>query len=111
MNSNVVKPETQNLLKAQANLSDGTVKSHYCRRPKSTLEIRKKATFIKMNNKTTIHKFFEGFTKDKKKTNRVEVFSHKLLPSILKHRDVLFNNVEKILSNSYRKDQLIRMEV
>ena len=42
MNSNVVKPETQNLLKAQANLSDGTAKSHYCRRPKSTLEIRKK---------------------------------------------------------------------
>ena len=43
----------------------------------------------------------------------MEVFSYELLPIILNTvtTDVIFNNVEKILSNSYWKDQLMRMEI
>ena len=66
-----------------------------------------------MSGKTIIYKFFKYFTKDWKKINRVEVFSYKLLPIILNivTTDVIFNNVEKILSNSYWKDRLMRMEI
>ena len=57
------------------------------RRPKTILEIRKKATFLLVINNPIIFKFFRDFTNHRKKTKRVVVFSCRPWPNILKYRD------------------------
>ena len=43
--------------------------------PETTLEIRKKATFLKIISKSIIYKFLNGFTTHKKKTSKAIAFS------------------------------------
>ena len=57
------------------------------RRPKTILEIWKKATFPLVINNPIIYALFKDFTNHRKKTNRVVAFSSRPFPSILKYRD------------------------
>ena len=59
----------------------------WLRRPKTILEIRKKATFLLVINNSIIYKFFKDFTNHRMKTNRVVVFSSRPFPNILKYRN------------------------
>ena len=55
-------------------------------RSETILGIRKVATFLKVINKSIFCKFFKNFTNLRQKTNRVVVFSHRLLLNILNTR-------------------------
>ena len=59
----------------------------WSRTPKTILEIKKMATFLKVINSSIIYKFFKDFTNHGKKTNRAVVFSSRPFPNILKYRD------------------------
>ena len=59
----------------------------WLRRPKTILEIRRKATFLKMVN----YMFFKDFTNHRNKTNRVVVFSSRPFSNIVKYRDQRWN--------------------
>ena len=55
----------------------------YTREPETTLEIRKKVTFLKVINKPIINKFFDDSADHIKMTNKMAVFSHWYPPNIL----------------------------
>ena len=52
-------------------------------RPKTILQIRKKATFLYMINNPITYKFVKDFANHRKKTNRAVVFSIELSPTFL----------------------------
>ena len=56
------------------------------RRPKTIMEIRKKATFLQVIKNSIIYKFFKGFPKHRKKTNKAVVFSYRPFLNICKYR-------------------------
>ena len=59
----------------------------WSRRPKTILEISKKATFLLVINNPIIYKFIKDLTNQRKKTSRVVVFSCRPFPNIPKYRD------------------------
>ena len=81
------------------------------RRPRTILEIRKKATFFYVINNPIIYKFFKDFTNYRKKTDRAVVFSWRSFPNILKYRDHWWNlpaiwrkrlfKIQLLLTNNY----------
>ena len=87
-----------NLLKAPAIVSDTTVRrsGSWSIRPKTILEIRKKATFYVINKPST-YKFFKDFTNHRKNTNRAVSFSCRPFPTLLNTgtTDEIFQQSEK----------------
>ena len=55
-------------------------------RPKTTLEIRKKTTFLLVIKKPITYKFFRDFTNYRKKTNRVVLFCCRPFPKTMGRR-------------------------
>ena len=58
----------------------------WSRRPKTILEMRKKAWFIEVINKSIVYRFLKDFTNLWKKSKRAAVFSNRPLPNIFKYR-------------------------
>ena len=56
-------------------------------RPKSILEIRKKAIFLQVVNNPIIYKIFKDLTNHREQTNWAIVFSSRTSPNIFKYRD------------------------
>ena len=77
----------------------------WLRRPKTILEIRKKATFLYVINNPIIYKFFKNSTNHRKKNNRVLVFSCRPL---MKRSN---NQENKTSYDTYWRVQLICMKV
>ena len=59
----------------------------WLRTSKTILKIRKWATFISVNNKPVIYKFFKDFTNERKKIYKAAVFSRTNFPITLKYKD------------------------
>ena len=84
----------------------------WSRRPKTILEIRKKATFLWVIKKPIIYyKFFEDFTNHKEKINRVVIFSSRPFPNILKYKDHRWHLPAiwktRLFSDIYQRVQLV----
>ena len=78
-----------NLSDALANISDKIVRRFATDKEdlENLIAIRQQVTFLELINKSNIYNIFKNFTKYRKKTNKVKLFSFRHLPNILKYRE------------------------